>query len=231
VQPVKLLVVENDPASLKLMTDVFTSLKAEVRSLSDSREAAMLVEREKFDGIFLGLEMPELDGLQLAKKARKSSWNKSTPVVIVTGREKQGDMRQSFATGATFFLQTPMDRQRLIRLFRSVYGAVLENRRRCLRVPLQVQVSCIVGSRTLNGRSWNISQGGMKVEVDDLRANDAVRVSLKLPKSGLMIDALGLVVWVKDGRQGIQFTKVAPKIQDQIKKFTEEIEFSLKQTM
>jgi two-component system sensor histidine kinase BarA len=59
----KLLIVEDDPANLELMTEVFTSLQAEVRPVSDSEEAAAIVNREKFDGIFLDLEMPRLKGV------------------------------------------------------------------------------------------------------------------------------------------------------------------------
>ena len=36
--PLKLLVVEDDLASLELMVEVFTSLKAEVHPVSDSEE-------------------------------------------------------------------------------------------------------------------------------------------------------------------------------------------------
>ncbi len=36
----KLLIVEDDIASLELMAEVFTSLKADVRPVNDSREAA-----------------------------------------------------------------------------------------------------------------------------------------------------------------------------------------------
>lgn len=223
---VKLLVVENDLASLELMTEVFTTLKADVRPLSDAQEAAVLVDREKFDGIFVDLEMPVLDGPELAKKIRRSSWNRSTPIVIVTGREQREAMQRCFSTGATFFLQTPIDKNRLIRLFHTVHGTILENRRRYMRVPVQTTVSCVVGSRSLIGISWNISQGGMQVEVDSLRAHDAVRLSLKLPESGVTIDAVGTVVWTKDRRQGIQFTKVAGKIQKEIKRFIEQTESS-----
>jgi DNA-binding response OmpR family regulator len=96
VSEVKLLVVEDDVASLELMTEVFISLKAEVRPLADSRQAELLVNQESFDGIFLDLEMPGLDGLQLAQKVRRSSWNKLTPIVIVTGRDHRDTMRESF---------------------------------------------------------------------------------------------------------------------------------------
>src|SRR5260370_12209969 len=100
MQPLKLLVVEDNIASLEFMTEVFTSLKAEVRALSDSRKAVKLVNQERFDGIFLDLEMPNLSGFDLARLIRKSSWNKSTPIVIVTGREERQTMQEAFTIGA-----------------------------------------------------------------------------------------------------------------------------------
>src|SRR3954466_15021803 len=92
----KLLVVEDDIAGLELMTEVLTSLNAEVRPVSDSRKAAELVDREKFDGIFLDLEMPNLSGFDLARRIRQSSWNKAAPIIIVTGRDDKGTMQEVF---------------------------------------------------------------------------------------------------------------------------------------
>jgi CheY-like chemotaxis protein len=215
----KLLVVEDDPASLELMTEVFTSLKADVRPVRDSEEAARRVNLEKFDGIFLDLEMPKLNGLDLARGIRKSSWNKSTPIIIVTGRDDRETMQEAFAVGATFFLQKPIDRQKLSKLFRTVRGGMLENRRRYTRVPLQADVTCTVGSRTINGVSWNLSQGGMLVEIGGLKAKDPVRLSFRLPISDVVIEAAGTVVWGDEKRQGIQFNNVGPKHQESIRNF------------
>jgi CheY-like chemotaxis protein len=226
--PLKLLVVEDNTASLELMTEVFASLKADVRPLSDSQEAELLVNQEQFDGIFLDLEMPRLNGFQLAEKVRKSSRNKSTPIIIVTGHEERDAMHRCFTTGATFFLQKPVDRHKLTRLFRTVRGTMVENRRRSIRVPLQTSVTCLVGGKTLPGKTWNLSLGGMQVEVDSLLSNQNGRFSFELPDSHTKIDVLGTVVWTKDERQGIKFTKVAPKIQDQIRNFVETIGSSLK---
>jgi CheY-like chemotaxis protein len=220
----KLLVVEDDPASLELMAEVFTSLKAEVRPISDSEKAADLVNQEKFDGIFLDLEMPKMNGFDLARRIRRSSWNKSAPIVIVTGRDDRRTMQEIFAVGATFYLQKPVDRQRLTSLFRTVRGALLENRRRHTRVPLHAAVVCDSGSRTMRGVSWNLSSGGMQVEIGNLQPGDSVKLSFRLPQSGVAIDVVGVVVWAKEQRQGIQFTKTSTQTQQAIQEFIAEAE-------
>ena len=222
--PLKLLVVEDNIPCLELMTEVFMSLKAEVRPISDSEKAAAVVNQEKFDGIFLDLEMPKLNGFDLARLIRKSSWNKSTPIIIVTGRDDRQAMQDAFAIGATFFLRKPVDRQKLSVLFRTVSGGMIENRRKYTRTPIQAGVACTVGSRTLRGVSWNLSQGGMQVEVDDLKPKDLVRLSFQLPISGVIIDAAGIVVWEKEKRQGIQFTNVSAQSQQSIRQFMAEVE-------
>lgn len=220
----KLLVVEDDPASLELMTEVLRSLEAEVRPLSNSEAAAVLVNQEKFDGIFLDLEMPNLNGFALAQEVRTSSWNRFTPIVIVTGRDERDTMQNAFATGATFFLQKPIDKRKLSVLFRAVRGTMVENRRRYARVPLQTEVTCTVGSRVSQGRTWNLSQGGVQVEAGHLKAGDDVRVSIRLPSSGVTIDAQGRVVWANETRQGIQFSKLSNRAQEAIREFISQVE-------
>ena len=224
MQPLKLLVVEDNIASLELMTEIFRSLKAEVRPVGDSEKAVGMVNQERFDGIFLDLEMPNLNGFDLARLIRKSSWNKSTPIIIVTGRDDRQTMQDAFAIGATFFLQKPVDTQKLKVLFRTVSGGMLENRRKYTRIPIQVEVTCTVGSRTARGMTWNLSQGGMQVEIGGLRPKDSVRLSFRLPVSGEPIDVTGTVMWGGETRQGIQFTNVGAQGQQSIRKFVGELE-------
>jgi CheY-like chemotaxis protein len=224
VPSLKLLIVEDDVASLELMTEVFTGLKAEVCAISHSEKAAGLVNQQRFDGIFLDLEMPSPDGFQLARMIRKSSWNKSTPIVIVTGLEDRQIMQQAFSLGATFFLQKPVDRQKLSSLYRTVRGGMLENRRRHTRVPIQADVVCVTGSRTMRGVSWNLSQGGMQIETGNLQPGETVRLSFHLPVSDTAIDVTGAVVWAKENRQGIQFTSVSARDQESIRQFVELVE-------
>jgi CheY-like chemotaxis protein len=220
----RLLIVEDDVASLELMEEVFISLKADVHGVSESGKAAELVNKERFDGIFLDLEMPSMNGFDLARWIRNSSWNRSTPIIIVTGRDDRQTMKQVFASGATFYLQKPVDRQKLSTLYRTVRGSMYESRRRFVRVPLQVAVACSADSRQLHGVTWNLSQGGIQVDVTGLKAGDNVRLSFRLPSSGALVDAPGSVVWVNEKRQGIQFEHLGPKHEQAIRDFISAVE-------
>src|SRR5262249_4889256 len=154
----------------------------------------------KFDGILLDLQMPNMHGFELAKRVRQSSRNKSTPIIIVTGYDDRQAMRQSFAIGATFFLQKPVDRQKLTGLYRTVRRTLLENRRKTARIPFQTEVVCQTGSRSTLARSWNLSQGGIQIENPELRVNDEVQLSFGLPGTNVVIEAFGKVLWVEQDR-------------------------------
>lgn len=224
----KLLVVEDDVASLELMAEVLVSLKADVRPIADSQKAAILVNEEMFDAIFLDLQMPNINGFELAQAIRNSSRNKSTPIVVVTAREQQDTMYRSFAVGATFFLQKPIDREKVIDLFHTVETPLYESRRHYTRVPLDTEVMCSVGPRKLSGRAWNLSQGGIQVGVQDLRQGDTVRLSFRLSQSTKIQDVPGVVVWEQEERQGIQFTSMSLKSQEDIRNFVIRPELSPK---
>lgn len=215
----KLLVVEDDTASLELMTELFTQLEAQVRPVSDGQEAAGLIQREQFDGIFLDLTMPILSGFELAKLVRDSKCNQETPIVIVTGRDEKDTMHLSFSLGATYFLQKPVDAKKLALLLQKIQEPLLKHRRRSTRVPLNTDVTCTVGDSTLNGLVWNISNGGIQLEVAGLKLGDTVGMSFIIPQPAMVIKAQGSVVWAQEGRQGLYFTEMSLESQEAIRAY------------
>jgi len=154
-----------------------------------------------------------VDGFELARRIRASSWNKSTPIVVVTGHDDTKTMQKAFAAGTTFFLQKPIDRQRLTNLFKAARGRMFENRRQFVRVPLQTEVICQVGDQTFRGTSLNISQGGILFEVGrSLSPGTTVRLSFRLPGRELRIDVTGVVARIDERqRTGVRFTHVGSR--------------------
>jgi CheY-like chemotaxis protein len=220
--PLKILVVEDDPFVLELMAQVLASFDAQVRTMSDSQEAAGLVERERFDGIFLDLQMPKLNGLQLAGKIRQSPSNRSTPIIIVTGNDDPKIMAHAFAVGGTFFLQKPIDRPKLAKLFKIARGIMFDNQRRHIRIPFEAEVRCEIGAKAVKGTTVNISEGGMLIEASGLGVMGTILLLiLRLPAQNSTSSLSGTVVWVdeKAGRTGIQFTNIAPKDKQFVREF------------
>jgi hypothetical protein len=64
----------------------------------------------------------------------------------------------------------------------------------------------------------------MQVEVGGLQLKDAVRLSFRLPVSGVAIEVAGTVVWGNQNRHGVQFTNVSAKNQASIRQFVSEVD-------
>lgn len=219
--PVRVLVVEDDPITLELIADVLTSLGARVRSFVDSQRADTVIHQEKFDGIFLDLVMPKLDGFQLARRIRQSSLNRRTPIMIVTGLIDKRTIEKAFAAGATFFLEKPLDRQKLTRLLESTRGSMLAERRRLRRVPVSIQVTCRLDSRTITGMSYNVSEGGILFQGDgSIQPGDRVELSFRLPNQRVITQGTGTVARVdQHKRVGVEFTHINLTERQRIRRF------------
>ena len=87
---------------------------------------------------------------------------------------------------------------------------------------MRAQVTYIVDSRTTRGVSWNLSRTGIQVEDSSLRPNEVVRLSFRLPISGVAIEAVGTVLWEHNKRLGIRFTDVGMQSRRSISEYIKE---------
>lgn len=220
----RILLVEDSPETLQLMTDVLKSLSVEVLPVMDSEVAADLVTRERFDGIFLDLEMPKLDGFALAQVVRNSTWNRTTPIVIVTGSSDRQVMAQSFKAGGNFFLAKPVDRKRLAGLLNTTRGTMLASRRGLVRASLQVELRREDIRSNLSLRCANISERGLLLEGDPtLRPGAEIRLSFALPRQSGRIVVLATVARIdKQGCAGVNFRNLREAEQQRIRRYIAE---------
>jgi len=216
----RVLVVEDDVPTLELIREVLSSVGVEVVAVNDSREAPALVERERYDGIFLDLMMPHLDGFELARQVRQSKTNKNTPIVIVTGRDEKDTLRESFAAGGTFFLQKPIKSSNLYHLLNRTRGTMLNERRRHLRVSLRTDVEYWLGSHRQVGTTCNLSQSSLAFETESPPPPGArVRVKFALPGQRDPFDFAGEVEDGESNRVVVRFTFIPPKERKRLAEF------------
>jgi CheY-like chemotaxis protein len=210
----KILVVEDDQLTLEMIGTVLTIEGIEVIGLRDSTEGLALIEAQVFDGIFLDLTMPGLNGLDLTRKIRGSHHNAATPIVVITGRADSNAMKEAFAAGAHFFLSKPLDLGKLRHLVNSTHGTLLRERRRSHRVPMVAEISCRVGARSFTGVTSSINEQSVVFCMPfcperPLLPGELVQISFHLPVSNCAVEAMGVIVRVDDRNTSCQFQKMA----------------------
>src|SRR5690242_21470529 len=131
--PQQALIVDDDLPTCQLIQAILRSADVETSILTESSRAVDLLRQRKFDSIFLDINMPAPDGIQLTRLIRASGPNRKTPVVIITGGEDPGLLGLAFEVGANFFLFKPFNRQRLLNLSRAAHSASQREKRRYQR--------------------------------------------------------------------------------------------------
>jgi CheY-like chemotaxis protein len=193
------LVIEDNASSLELICEALHGAGIATMGTRSPLHASDLLDRRRFDGIFLDLSMPGLDGAAMSRRIRKSARNATTPIVVVGEQDRAGtnSVKDAFAAGAQFYLHKPLDRAKVIRLVHSTQGSLLRERMRHQTVEFRTEVSGRSSSGECSGVSLEFSQGGMAFQFEGtLHTSDLVRLSFRLPKSERPLDARATVTRV-----------------------------------
>ncbi len=178
----RILVVDDEPGVLRIMSDVLEPLGYEVLALSDSRVACEQLNRQKFDAAFVDVNMPHLDGFKMTELIRNSRSNNQMPVVMMTGLEDVELMQRGFKAGITFFLSKPFNPDRLRGLLNTMQSMILKERRRYMRLPLVTDATIERHGKSYRAQTVNISQGGMLLDsAPRIEVGEEAVVELKLP--------------------------------------------------
>lgn len=217
----RLMIVETDPEVLKLIRNLVEPLGYEALAVTDSREAAQRVNRQKFDGILLNGEMPDLDGYALTRHIRASPSNGAVPIAMLTDAHDAEKMREGFKAGVTFFLGKPADDKKLRGLLKVMHGAMVREKRGYVRVPVRIAVEWKVGSEHLKSTSLNISERGMLVELaGDVAVGEEADLHFVLPEMAAGLKVRARVVRRElPYRVAVQFVELRPEVHEALREF------------
>jgi two-component system CheB/CheR fusion protein len=70
-------------------------------------------ERLRPDVAFIDLNMPEMDGYELAKRSRAAAWGRNLTLVALTGMGQKADVVETRAAGFDEHLTKPADPARV----------------------------------------------------------------------------------------------------------------------
>jgi DNA-binding response OmpR family regulator len=219
----KILVVDKDAATLRLFEATLRAMGAAPRCLASGKQASEVINRDKFDGVFLDWDEGDLDGPELTQRIRRSKSNRGIPVAMLTRQRDTRAIADGFKAGVTFYLQKPVGEKELTRLLNASRGAMLEERRRYQRAPATGPVFCSWEKKQVKGQGVNLSSLGLLATLSPRpEVGAGVEVEFTLPKSSQTLTLNGAVVRHGPGGQvGIRFARVAQEDAARLKAYVE----------
>jgi CheY-like chemotaxis protein len=117
-QVAKILVVEDEPANLRMLTYILNDEGYESVGAKDGLEALELLAQSRFDLVLSDVNMPRMDGVALARHIVSS--DPITPIFLMTAYEL--DKRQEILQLRVPCLSKPLSFDNLLSEIRKVIG-------------------------------------------------------------------------------------------------------------
>ena len=149
----RILVVEDDTNLNRQLKEALTEAGYAVDVAFDGEEGHFLGETEPYDAIVLDIGLPQMDGLSVLEEWRRAG--KTTPVLLLTARDRWSDKVQGIDAGADDYVAKPFHMEEVLARIRALV-------RRAAGLASNEIVS---GSVRLDSRSGKVTVDGQSVKL------------------------------------------------------------------
>jgi len=118
-----ILVIDDDRTVLRLVEKTFDDTDVTVHTAATAEDGLNALQRHAPDVLLLDIMLPEMNGLEMARKVRDIDGK--LPIIFVTASDDSDDAIEAMKLGAYEYLLKPLDRQEV----RELISRALENRR------------------------------------------------------------------------------------------------------
>ena len=113
----RILVVDDDAPSVKMISFLLREEGYTVLTASNGPAALDIVEREAPDLVILDVMMPHMDGLEVCRRIRRTM---QVPILILSAKGETADRVVGLDVGADDYLSKPFDPTELLARVRAV---------------------------------------------------------------------------------------------------------------
>lgn len=124
-----ILCIEDHADNMMLIRRIFRPDGYNLIAASNGVEGLSIVESQELDLILLDINLPDIDGYEIARRIRSSSKAELTqiPIIAVTANAMKGDAQKAIAAGCTLYMSKPIN---IVQLAEKVDALVHNKRQR-----------------------------------------------------------------------------------------------------
>jgi two-component system cell cycle response regulator DivK len=122
---VRILYIEDEPGNRMLVRRILEAEGFSVLEAMDGLSGLEIATQMKPDLILLDINLPEIDGYDLAKRFRETPNLRRTPILAITANVMHGDRERTLEAGCDGYIQKPID---VDQLPEQVRAALAKNR-------------------------------------------------------------------------------------------------------
>jgi len=124
LEGLNILIVEDEPDALDLITVELVQYGANVTGVSNAEEALKALEKHRFDLLVSDIGLPKMDGYELIRRVRKQEEgrDKRLPAVALTAYARVQDRMQAILAGFSTHIAKPIEANELVTVVASLAG-------------------------------------------------------------------------------------------------------------
>jgi CheY-like chemotaxis protein len=212
----KALVLCTDDKIMRVLRRVLSDLEVGIETCIDADSAVRRLTRTRFEAVVVDCIDEEL-AAKVLSSVRSAPCNKrAIAVAMIDG---QTAVRSAFALGAHFVLYKPISFERARGSFRAARALMKCERRRNIRVPVEIPVTLFSGTDQQRITTFDLSEGGMAVHIPRLfHKSGGVRIKFTLPGTEYLVECAADVAWKNSGAHtGVRFLDLSNQHRQQLK--------------
>jgi sigma-B regulation protein RsbU (phosphoserine phosphatase) len=102
-----ILIVDDTPANLRLLSQMLNEQGYHVRPVPDGRMALTAVQAKPPDLILLDIRMPDMDGYQVCEQLKMDALTKDIPIIFISALDAVQDKVKGFSVGGLDYITKP----------------------------------------------------------------------------------------------------------------------------
>lgn len=115
-----ILIVEDSPSELELMSHYLHESGYNVIKAIDGREGLIKAKEQQIDVVVTDVVMPGMSGFELCRALKRNPQTKKVPIVVCSSKNQEIDRLWAIRQGADAYITKPYTRDQLLGVIKSV---------------------------------------------------------------------------------------------------------------